>query len=194
MSSALNGKGGAQLGEHVGFHFSRMTFLRSLHLLPTPAVDKVRVVGLDDFAWKRGSRYGTIILDLETHTLLDVLPNRDAESVKTWLAAHPEIEFVSRDRAGAYADGAARGARQAQQIADRWHLAKNLGDAVEDYLKRKRIRIPDVEPAEQQPWLNQGASVESAHPIAERTRKVQLAEQEKDQRQELWGQASTRTA
>jgi transposase len=189
ISSALNGKGGAHLGEQVGFHFSRMTFLRSLHLLPTPPVEQVCVVGLDDFAWKRGSRYGTIILDLETHTLLDVLPDREAESVKTWLEAHPEIEFVSRDRAGAYADGAARGAPQAQQIADRWHLTKNLGDAVEDYLKRKRIRVPDLESAEQPSCLDQGSSIESAYAPTGRPCKAQLDEQYKDQRQELWEQA-----
>jgi transposase len=191
MSCALNGKGGAHLGEHVGFHFSRMTFLRSLHLLSTPVVEKVRVVGLDDFAWKRGSRYGTIILNLETHTLLDTLPDREAESVRIWLAAHPEIEYVSRDRAGAYADGAARGAPQAKQIADRWHVAKNLGDAVEDYLKRKRIRIPEVEPPDQSSCLERGSSVENAHTPEENTRKVQLDEQYKDQRQELWEQVHT---
>ncbi len=189
ISSVLNGKGGAQVGEHIGFHFSRMTFLRSLHLLATPPVEQVRVVGLDDFAWKRGARYGTIILDLETHTLLDVLPDREAQSVKTWLEAHPEIEFVSRDRAGAYADGAARGAPQAQQVADRWHLAKNLGDAVEDYLKRKRIRVPEVEPAAQPSCLDQASSVENAHTPPEQTCKVQLDEPYKDQRQDLWEQA-----
>jgi transposase len=191
ISSALNGKGGARLGEEVGFHFSCMTFLRALHLLPTPPVEQVRVVGLDDFAWKRGSRYGTIILDLETHTLIDMLPDREAESVKTWLEAHPEIEFVSRDRAGAYADGAARGAPQAKQIADRWHVAKNLGDAVEDYLKRKRIRIPDVEPPGQSSRLDRGSSVENVHGPAEQMRKVQMNEQYKDQRQELWEQVQT---
>jgi transposase len=160
-----------------------MTFLRALHLLSTPPVGQVRVVGLDDFAWKRGSLYGTIILDLETHTLLDILPDREAESVKTWLAAHPEIEFVSRDRAGAYADGAARGAPQAKQIADRWHVAKNLGDAVEDYLKRKRIRVPEDEPAEQP------SCVESTPIPAEHTHHAQLDVLYKDQRQELWEQA-----
>lgn len=138
---AFNGKGGARLGEQLGIHLSRPPFLRSLSLVFTPAVEHVRVVGLDDFAWKRGRRYGTIILDLETHTLIDVLPDREAESVKNWLEAHPEVELVSRDRAGAYADGIARGAPQALQIADKWHLAKNLGDAVEEYLKRKRIQI-----------------------------------------------------
>jgi transposase len=95
-----------------------------------------------DFAWKRGKRYGTVIIDLETHDLLDLLPDREAESVKRWLLPHPAIEIVSRDRGGAYADGTSQGAPQAQQIADRWHMCKNLGDAVEDYLKRQKIHIP----------------------------------------------------
>ncbi len=189
ISSALNGKGGARLGEHIGFHFSRMTFLRALHLLPTPAVGHVRVVGLDDFAWKRGARYGTIILDLETHTLLDVLPDREAESVKTWLEAHPEIEFVSRDRAGAYADGAARGAPQAKQIADRWHLAKNLGDAVDDYVKRKHIRIPAAEPTEQSSSVpSLPLPAESSAPFVT-SREQPESEQSRSLRLDLWEQA-----
>jgi transposase len=99
----------------------------------------VQAVGIDDFAWKRGKRYGTVIIDLHTH---DLLPDRDAESVKQWLLAHPEIEVVSRDRAGAYADAATQGAPQAIQIADRWHVCKNLGDAVQTYLIRQKIQIP----------------------------------------------------
>ena len=189
INSALNGKGGARLGEQIGFHFSRMTFLRALHLLPTPAVEHVRVVGLDDFAWKRGARYGTIILDLETHTLIDMLPDREAESVKIWLEAHPEIEFVSRDRAGAYADGAARGAPQALQIADKWHLAKNLGDAVEDYVKRTRLQVPAAEPTEQSSSpLPLPLSAESSALVV-RTREQAEGEQSRSQRQDLWEQA-----
>ena len=102
----------------------------------------MKAVGIDDFAWKRGKCYGTVIIDLETHRLLDLLPDREAESVKQWLLAHPEIDIVSRDRGGAYADGAAQGAPQAIQIADRWHLCKNLGDAVQDYFIRQPIQIP----------------------------------------------------
>jgi transposase len=133
-----------------------MTFLHSLLLLPNPPVGKVKVVGIDDFAWKRAKRYGTVLIDLETHDVLDLLPDREAESVKQWLLAHPEIEIVSRDRGGAYADGAAQGAPQAQQIADRWHLCKTIGDAVEDYLKRTTIQIPsspssDTAPPEASP-------------------------------------------
>jgi transposase len=83
-----------------------------------------------------------VIIDLDTHQIIDILPDREAESVRKWLAAHPEIEVVSRDRGGAYADGAAQGAPQAIQCADRWHICKNLGDAVEDYLKRQPLCIP----------------------------------------------------
>ncbi len=144
ICAAFNAKGGACLAKQLGIRLSRMTFLHSLHLMSTPPVGNVKAVGIDDFAWKRGKRYGTVIIDLETHRLIDLLPDREAESVKQWLVAHPEIEIVSRDRAGAYADGASQGAPQAQQIADRWHVCKNLGDAVEDYLKRQQIHIPSA--------------------------------------------------
>lgn len=82
-------------------------------------------MGIDDFAWKRGKRYGPVSIDLERHEILDLLPDREADSVQKWLAAHPDIVIVSRDRGGAYADGAARGAPQAEQVADRWHLTSS---------------------------------------------------------------------
>jgi transposase len=144
ICAAFNAKGGARLGEQLGIHLSRMTFLSSLLHLPTPPAGKVKAVGIDDFAWKRGKRYGTVIIDLETHRLIDLLSDREAESVKQWLLAHPEIEIISRDRAGAYAEGASQGAPQALQIADKWHLCKNLGDAVETYLSRKKVQLPPV--------------------------------------------------
>lgn len=139
---AFNANGGARLGVQMGLHVSRMTMLFSLHLLAVQPIKLVKHVGIDDFAWKRGLRYGTVIIDLDTHQIIDILPDREAESVRKWLAAHPEIEVVSRDRGGAYADGAAQGAPQAIQCADRWHICKNLGDAVEAYLKRQPLSIP----------------------------------------------------
>jgi transposase len=181
---AFNGKGGARLGEQLGIHLSRPTFLRSLYWVLTPAVEHVRVVGLDDFAWKRGCRYGTIILDLETHTLIDVLPDREAESVKKWLEAHSEVELVSRDRAGAYADGIARGAPQALQIADKWHLAKNLGDAVEEYLKRKRIQLPAKAPQES----CSSVPPQGSHAPQAPEPPAYEGEQAKNQKQDLWEQ------
>ena len=139
---AFNANGGARLGLQMGLRVSRMTMLFSLHLLAVQPVEQVKHVGIDDFAWKRGLRYGTVIIDLDTHRIIDILADREAESVRKWLAAHPEIEIVSRDRGGAYADGAAQGAPQAIQCADRWHICKNLGDAVEEYLKRQPLSIP----------------------------------------------------
>jgi transposase len=139
---AFNANGGARLGAQMGVQVSRMTVLFSLHLLPLPPVGQVKRVGIDDFAWKRGLRYGTVLIDLDSHTIIDILPDRETASVKTWLESHPEIEVVSRDRGGAYADGAAQGAPQAIQCADRWHLCKNLGEAIESYLKRQPLFIP----------------------------------------------------
>ena len=84
LGFALNGEGGARLAGRLGMPISATTLLRSLHLVPPPPVGNVRVVGLDDFAWRRGQRYGTIIIDQERHVVLDVLPERTPESVQKW--------------------------------------------------------------------------------------------------------------
>ncbi|MBO0790392.1 MAG: ISL3 family transposase [Ktedonobacteraceae bacterium] len=151
---ALNGEGGARLARRLGLPISATTLLRSLHLVPTAPVGKVRVVGLDDWAWRRGQRYGTIIIDQERHVVLDLLPERTPESVQKWLESHPEVEFVSRDRGGTYVDGATWGAPQATQIADRWHILANLGQAVEEFLIRTHVRLvktPTQEPTVERP-------------------------------------------
>lgn|SRR5512135_25367 len=148
---ALNGEGGARLACRLGMPISATTLLRSLHVVPTPPVGKVRVVGLDDWAWRRGQRYGTIIIDQERHMVIDLLAERSVESVQKWLETHPEVEYVSRDRGGTYVEAATLGAPQATQIADRWHLLSNLGDAVEDFLIRAHIRLPETPAAEPTP-------------------------------------------
>jgi transposase len=106
-------------------------------------VGQVHIIGVDDWSWRRGKRFGSILVNLETHKIIDVLADREAESVKRWLAAHPEVDVVSRDRGGCYIDGATWGAPQATQVADRWHLLSNLGDAVEAFLIRAQIRLED---------------------------------------------------
>ena len=94
----------------------------------------VRVAGIDDWAWKKGMNYGTVIVDLERRQVVDVLPDRSAASTAEWLKRHPEIEVISRDRAGLYAEGARVGAPQARQVADRFHLLQNFREAVERQL------------------------------------------------------------
>lgn len=93
------------------------------------------MLGIDDFAFRKGQSYGTILVDLEQRKPIDLLPDREAETLSRWLKQHPEIEIISRDRAGAYAEGAKTGAPNAKQVADRWHLFKNLGEAIERALQ-----------------------------------------------------------
>jgi transposase len=119
-----------------------------MHALPLPPVASVSHIGIDDFAWKKGRRYGTILVNLLTHQVIDLLPDRTAESVNAWLATHPEMKILSRDRGGTYAEGGRLGAPQARQVADRWHLMSNLGEAVERFLLRERIQIPAKVPDE----------------------------------------------
>jgi transposase len=115
-----------------------------------PGVPTPRVLGVDDWAIRKGHTYGTVLVDLETQQVVDLLPDRDSETLATWLKAHPGIEIISRDRAGAYAEGAAEGAPQAQQVADRWHLLKNLGEALLKVLEGygrdlKHLSTPDLQ-------------------------------------------------
>ena len=176
---AFNANGGARLAEQMGVQVSRRTVLFSLHLLPVPPVGQIKRVGIDDFAWKHGGRYGTVLIDLDSHHIIDILADRETESVKKWLASHPEIEVVSRDRGGVYADGAAQGAPQAIQCADRWHLCKNLGDAVESYLKHHPLSIPSPTPA-----LETKEAVASP-PTYEQRRQQRLAQATFERKQEI---------
>jgi transposase len=135
---ALGGEGGTRLLRRLGMTASPSTLLRYVRGSPEPVHPEPRVVGIDDWAFRRGHRYGTMIVDLERHEVIDLLEDREAASVRAWLERHPQIRIIARDRGGAYAEAATKGAPQAVQVADRWHLIHNLADALEEFLLQKK--------------------------------------------------------
>lgn len=136
---------GSRLAPQLGMEVRPTTLLRSLRTISIPAAQAVQVLGLDDWAFKRGQIYGTILVDLERHRVIDLLPDRRAETVKAWLQEQPEIEVISRDRAGYYADASRQGAPQALQVADRFHLVKNMREKLQELLDRRRSCLPFVQ-------------------------------------------------
>jgi transposase len=135
---ALAGRAGARLATTLGMPTGRDRLLRLIRALPDPPVGDIAVLGIDDFAIKRGHHYGTVLIDCESRKVVDVLVGRDAEPVAAWLQEHSKPAVICRDRATAYAEAARTAAPEAVQVADRFHLWQNLATAVEKCVARHK--------------------------------------------------------
>ena len=144
LSVVLGGNAGADLLKRMSCVVSASTVLRAARLLPPVVPNVPEVIGVDDFAFRRGHVYGTVIVNLETRKPIDLLPDRSANTLATWLKQHPHIQIISRDRSLEYEKGICEGAPMAQQVLDRWHVLKNCREALERQLGRDRTAILEI--------------------------------------------------
>lgn len=180
----VGGQAGADVGSGLGLSGSRDTILRLVHQSERPAEHSPRVIGLDDWAWKRGLRYGTLICDLERGLPIDLLASRDAATVSAWLEKHPTIHTISRDGSLEYAKAIRKGAPQAREVSDRWHLVKNLAGCVSVLLSSSLAELLRAETAK-------GAKEEQEEP---RPRKQQGHPRTRSERQAQQARAAERQA
>ena len=141
LGIALGGRPAQALASRLLLPVSKDTFLRSVRTAMKPPASAPRVIGIDDWAWRRGQRYGTVICDLERRQIIDLLPDREPATVEAWLRKQPQIEVVARDRNGGYGGAVTRALPRAVQVADRWHLLENASAAFLAAVKRSMPTI-----------------------------------------------------
>lgn len=183
IAFALSGEAGARLARELGLLVSPDTLLNRIRGAFSPSAGAVRVLGVDDFAFKKGDAYGTILVDLERHKVVDLLPERSAEPLEEWLRGHPGVEVVARDRSFVYSRGIAAGAPEAEQVADRWHLLHGLALSLEDYLLQKRTALkkaaePEATPPEPAPEDDGKDDVSAPGPMSPNRPRLWYARQE----------------
>jgi transposase len=143
LALALSGEAGARLSQPLQLHTSPATLIRTVRRLAPPVAAPPRQIGVDDWAVRKGRVYGTLIVDLERHRPIELLPDRTAATLAQWLRDRPSVELITRDRRTSSIRAMTEGAPEATQVTDRWHLLANLRDAVERLLRRlhRRLRI-----------------------------------------------------
>jgi len=137
----LGGRPAERICRNFSVPVSDTTLLRLINRVPLPDLGVLTAVGIDDWAFKKRKRYGSILVDLTTRRVVDLLPDREEKSLTAWLRKQPEIEIITRDRYGKYQRAATKGASQAIQVTDRWHLLKNLGEAFTKMMTREYGRL-----------------------------------------------------
>ncbi|MCQ0401449.1 ISL3 family transposase, partial [Escherichia coli] len=177
------GEAGKRAATAVGLRCSADTLLRRVINTPETKQSGAPHVGIDEWAWHRGHRYGTLIVNLDTHRPLVLLPGRDQRTLAAWFRKYPEIQVVSRDRSGVYATAAREGAPQARQVADRWHLLKNIGDALERMMYR---HIPLIRLVASELSPKKSPDPEPSVPAASLRHPERLKQQTRKKRHQRW--------
>ncbi len=204
IGQACGGRAGERLLGRLGLPVSDDTIVRRLKKRARPVAVAARVVGVDEWAKRTGLHYGTIVVDLESRTVVDVLDTYDVEAVEHWFAAHPAIHTICRDRNGRYAKAAHRGAPAATQVADRFHLVQNLRETIERELAvhRAHLRVaPDGPVVPTAPVSPSGVQPIVTLPVTARERwlwparrlalDTEIARQRRQERQDLFDRFKT---